>query len=298
MKVAVLVNHRSGRAARTDVAAGRLHSAFQQRGIDANVKLLNRSDLLQEVRVAVASNAEAIVVGGGDGTISAAARVLVRTDIPLGVLPLGTSNHFALDLEIPIDIEGAIRVIADGHTRSLGVAEVNGHVFVNNSALGFYPEVVRTRHAIREWLPLNKRLLRAAAAIAAFPRLPRLNLWLKAGERTYTHTTSMVFIGTNAYKLNAFEFGACPRTEGGRLFVYLVPCPGHRCFLRVLATALFRDVAEGGYLKRFVEPEVQIDAHHGKLTVFADGEIVPLTPPLTYRSLPAALRVFTPPATS
>jgi diacylglycerol kinase family enzyme len=59
------------------------------------------------------------------------------------VLPLGTLNHFAKDLKIPLEVEEAARNICEGHAVLVDVGEVNGRVFINNSSLGLYPHIVR-----------------------------------------------------------------------------------------------------------------------------------------------------------
>ena len=82
---------------------------------------------------------DAIVVGGGDGSVRTVAGVLADTGVPLGVLPLGTLNHFAKDLGIPLKVEQAAAAIAAGHTRNVDIAEVNGKTFINNSSIGIYP---------------------------------------------------------------------------------------------------------------------------------------------------------------
>ena len=92
-----------------------------------------------------------MVVGGGDGTLSAAASILAGTDTALGVLALGTLNHFARDLRIPLDLDGAIGVIAAGHHQTVDVGEVNGQVFINNSSIGIYPFFVAERSGRAEW---------------------------------------------------------------------------------------------------------------------------------------------------
>ena len=63
------------------------------------------------------------MVGGGDGTLSCAAGLVAGTGLPLGILPLGTLNHFAKDLAIPLDLEKAAGVIAAGHVRRVDVGE-------------------------------------------------------------------------------------------------------------------------------------------------------------------------------
>jgi diacylglycerol kinase family enzyme len=86
-----------------------------------------------------------VVAGGGDGTVNAVAGVLAGTEKPLGVLPLGTLNHFAKDLGIPHEVERAVQLLGTGAPRRVDVAEVNGRVFVNNSSIGVYPLAVRER---------------------------------------------------------------------------------------------------------------------------------------------------------
>ena len=79
---------------------------------------------------------DAVVVGGGDGSIRTVASVLVGTDVPLGIIPLGTLNHFAKDLRIPLIADRAVAVLASGKRRYVDVGEVNGEIFINNSSIG------------------------------------------------------------------------------------------------------------------------------------------------------------------
>lgn len=114
-------------------------------------------ELADAVRTAASSNAEVVVVGGGNGSISTAAGVLAGGTKPLGVLPLGTLNHFAKDLGIPLTLDDAVETIARGHVRQVDVSEVNGRVFVNNSSIGLYPRAVavrdqhRAQHSWSKW---------------------------------------------------------------------------------------------------------------------------------------------------
>lgn len=80
-----------------------------------------------------------MVVGGGDGTLHTAANALARTDISLGILPLGTFNHFAKDLELPLDLEEAIHTVSTGMTKAVDLGEVNGHLFLNNASMVIVP---------------------------------------------------------------------------------------------------------------------------------------------------------------
>src|SRR3954469_24760553 len=127
------------------------------------VTLGPETDTAAEVGDAVADGARAVVAAGGDGTVSSVASGLVGTTTPFGVLPLGTLNHFAKDIGVPLDLPLAVKAIVDEHTTRVDVGEVNGSPFVNNSSIGLYPDVVVERERLRQrghrkWL---------AAALAA-----------------------------------------------------------------------------------------------------------------------------------
>src|SRR5688572_1371211 len=104
-------------------------------------------DIVSVAREAAEGNEQIIVAAGGDGTISAVASELSGTDKILGVLPIGTLNHFAKDLGIPLDLPAAVQTIKEGHTAGVDTGEVNGLVFINNSSLGIYPQIVSRREA-------------------------------------------------------------------------------------------------------------------------------------------------------
>ena len=123
-----------------------------------------------------------VVAGGGDGTISAVASVVAGTGVALGVLPLGTLNHFAKDLGIPLDTGAAVRAIAAKHTIEVDVGVVNGRVFINNSSLGLYPHIVRDRENQQRRLGRGKWYALAWATLTAFRRSRLLNVRLSLDE--------------------------------------------------------------------------------------------------------------------
>ncbi|MGE5600537.1 MAG: diacylglycerol/lipid kinase family protein, partial [Pseudomonadota bacterium] len=144
-EVLVCVNRSSGAAARSEREAEEIRAALANAGIKGRVELLDGAAIAEQAKKAAEAGAELIVVGGGDGTISAAAGALAGTETSLGILPLGTLNHFARDLGIPMKLDEAAKVIAAGQTRVVDVAEVNGRTFINNSAIGLYPLMVIDR---------------------------------------------------------------------------------------------------------------------------------------------------------
>src|SRR3954463_16448219 len=120
-KVTVLVNRNGGSVRKQGITADGLREVFQKAGTDADIRLIPGDEICDAARAAVKAGVDAVVAGGGDGTIRAVASVLVGGEVPLGVLPLGTLNHFASDLKIPVDLEAAIRLIAEGEVNRLDV---------------------------------------------------------------------------------------------------------------------------------------------------------------------------------
>jgi diacylglycerol kinase family enzyme len=117
------------------------------------------TELLAFAAQAVSEQSNPVVAGGGDGTVNVVATKLVGTGTALGVLPLGSLNHFSKDAGIPQDVEQAVSTIFTGRVTAVDVGEVNDRIFLNNSSLGTYPEVVRMReeeqrHGQGKWAAL------------------------------------------------------------------------------------------------------------------------------------------------
>ena len=92
----------------------------------------------------IADGVDMIIVGGGDGTISAIVDFGAKKDILFAVLPLGTSNSFARSLNMPLDLESAIQVIKAGKTRKIDLGKIGDDYFANTANLGLSVEVNRS----------------------------------------------------------------------------------------------------------------------------------------------------------
>src|SRR3954471_21081525 len=159
---------------------------------------------------------DVVVAAGGDGTINAVAARLLGSERTLGVIPGGTLNHFAKDLGIPQDFEGAVAVLRAGVTRRVDVAELNGRPFLNNSSLGMYPQIVRERekiqrHGFRKWTAF------AAAVARVLMQWPVLRVRLEVDGRVWNRRTPFVFVGNNQYVLEGLRMGSRERLDGGEL---------------------------------------------------------------------------------
>src|SRR2546423_3824077 len=193
MRVIILLNAAAGTAGLPDIAA--LGHFFRNAGLEAQIRTTQQQAIAVAVQTAVAESPDVLVAAGGDGTISAVAAALIGSPVALGVLPLGTLNHFAKDLGISPDLPAAVQVIADGHVQNLDVGSVNGQPFINNSSIGLYPHMVNHRRRQQLRLGRGKWLAMFFAALAVFRRYPLLQVVLESGGKTFPRITPFVFIG-------------------------------------------------------------------------------------------------------
>jgi YegS/Rv2252/BmrU family lipid kinase len=251
-------------------------------------------DVAAVAREAAESDDRIVVAAGGDGTIGAVAGALAGTEKVLGVLPVGTLNHFAKDLGIPLDLETAVRTITEGNVVAIDVGEVNGRIFINNSNLGIYPEIVSRREAQQHRLARGKWLAFFWAAVQALRRFPFLDLRITFEGQEILRRTAFVFVGNNEYKIAGFELGSRGCVNAGKLGLYLSQGTGRFGLFRLAFHALLGRVDQEEDFDVFCVTEVRIETRKRRLLVACDGEIERMPTPLHYRIRPAALRVLVP----
>jgi diacylglycerol kinase family enzyme len=249
------------------------------------------AELDDALRAAIERNPDAIVAGGGDGTVSTVAAALAGGSIALGVLPLGTLNHFAKDMRLPLELQAAVERAARGTTRRIDVGEVNGRVFINNSSLGLYPEIVRDRERQKRRLGRGKWLALVWASIGALRRFPFLSIRLVVDGSPRVRRTPFVFIGNNVYAMEGFAVGERERLDGACLSLYMTQRAGRWRLLLLALRALVGKLRQARDFDALCASEIDVESRHRRLGVATDGEITPMTPPLRYRIRPASLLV-------
>ena len=293
LPIDVIINAASGTSDKEDERQI-LANIFETSGIDARIELAKSGEEIVEIaKRAVKSGGQTIVAGGGDGTISAVAAELVGTEKILGVLPLGTLNHFAKDLNIPLDLEEAARTIIAGHVAKVDVAEVNGQIFINNSSLGLYPDIVRRREQ-RQRLGYGKWNSLLRSAFKVLRRYPFLNIRLNADGKEIVTRTPFVFIGNNSYEMESFNIGGRTCLDAGHLSLYMTPRTGRFGLLQMALRALFGNLRQAKDFVSLCTDEIWIETRRKQLRVAMDGEVLMLETPLHYRVRPAALNVIVP----
>ena len=294
-RFAVIINASPGAGDREDVRK-HLEDVFASERVEARIALAQTGEeIVNLTRRAVEENCQPVIAGGGDGTINAVASVIVDTDRTLGVLPLGTLNHFARDLKIPLDLESAARVCLEGREAHVDVGEVNGRVFLNNSSLGLYPNIVRHREKQQERLGRGKWPAFVWATLTMLKRYPFLNVRLSTDDQRLIRRTPFVFIGNNEYQMESLRIGARSRINEGELSLYVAHHTGRMGLLRLAFRALFGGLRDEKDFDAVCTKEVWVETHRPKrLRVATDGEVTIMTTPLHYRTRPGALRVLVP----
>ena len=279
---------------RRKAGAREVEQALAAAGIAGPVALADGSEVASQVRKAVKQGARRVIVGGGDGTVNSAAGALAGSKVGLGILPLGTLNHFARDLGIPFDLDQAAAAIASGKERRVDIAEVNGHPFVNNASIGLYPLMVLDRDAQRERLGRSKRLAMLVASLRTMTRFHarRLKLSTDGGEARVD--TPLLFVGNNDYRLALPDAGRRESLDGGRLCIMVMRSKSLPGFLAATGRALLGISRQDDMVRLDDVRELKVDSARSHLTLAMDGETVTLAPPLTFRIRPRALRVIAP----
>jgi diacylglycerol kinase family enzyme len=290
----VLVNPAAGADRREDVTTA-LREIITAAGITARVVPLTApAQIPAAVRDAIASGTDVIAAAGGDGTVSTVAAAMLGMETALAVLPLGTLNHFAKDLGIPLDLAEAVRAIAAGRIVAVDVGEVNGRSFLNNSSIGVYPDIVVARDGLRQ----EGRGKWAATLIASARILIRyrgLTVRVTTKDNTRAVRTPFVFVGNNQYQVEGLRFGRRMRLDAGELVAYLAPCVHARDLPFLAALALLGRKTVKPVLESFPAGSLIVETPgRRRLRVALDGEVTQMMPPLKYRVRPKALNVVVP----
>ena len=294
-RVPVLLNRDGGALAADPALADRVGQALKSAGVDAEVELLSGGDCAVRCRAIAEREDPLLIVGGGDGTISAAASALAGTDTLLGILPLGTLNHFARDLGLPADLDEAAKLIAGRNGRRVDIGEMNDRVFINNSAIGLYPLMVVDRDLQRRRLGRSKRLAMIVASLRTLVRFNRHRLTLTVNEERTGHIdTPLLFVGNNDYRIDIAAPGKREAIDRGELCVLLMRKKTRRGLVAASIRAFLGRSRADDMVRLDGVERLRVSAPRPQLAVSLNGEVVRSEPPLDYRIRKAALQVIAP----
>src|SRR6478752_4600976 len=244
--------------------------------------------------LAASSDTDALVVAGGDGTVSAVAAVAVERDLPLVVLPCGTLNHFAADAGLDCnDPLTGVAAVENGTDLRVDVGSVNGRVFINNASIGFYSSMVQDPQYRSRRVAVTSRYLRRAIRGGG----TTMTVWLTLAPRVVVPDNVLtILVSNNAYSPGVAPGAALrPRLDEAMLWVHLLGLNERRGPLvwRVVQT-LGTLLSGRSQVAAWPTREQTVGFDRARVRVGLDGEAVELTTPLRFSSRPGALRLRVP----
>jgi diacylglycerol kinase family enzyme len=247
---------------------------FSAHQLDASVVSPKSGDDVSSLTASLAqSGHEIVVAAGGDGTVSAVASALAGSGIILGILPLGTLNHFAKDLGIPLTLPEAIDNLAQGHVVKIDVGDVNGRVFINNISLGIYPAFVQARGDVRRRSVLLRWYTISSAALNVLSRLPLLRARVTVDAKPMKRITPVVFIGNNEYELDGALIGGRRTVNRGCLSLIMARSRGPWGLIKLVVRAALGALRGAKDLEVLLGREIEVRTKSGQTSLAVDGEV-------------------------
>ncbi|GHA36042.1 diacylglycerol kinase [Devosia pacifica] len=293
----VILNARSGTAESAGVTPIGLEQSFSAIGAEATIDVDFDAPLVQRIDNAIASGAPCIVAAGGDGTVTAVAEKVARTDRVMAILPLGTLNALARDLEIPFQIDAWFAALGDMQPHRIDVGWVNGRVFLHKVFIGVVPSIAAARERMRG--------RKGIGAFVGFTRYLFRRLWRarrmvveiapQEGE-PHLERVHALAVSNNAYAEGAMRVFSRQSLDGGSLMVYAIRHLRIMDFLRLGTGMLLGHWQQDRELRIESVRAVTIKARNKRLHVMLDGEIESLQTPLEFSITPRALAILAPPS--
>ncbi|HVE71384.1 MAG TPA: diacylglycerol kinase family protein [Thermoanaerobaculia bacterium] len=257
------------------------------------IELSQDVDCAHEIRERACRGVKLFIAAGGDGTVHHVVQSLVHTDAALAVLPLGTYNHFARDLDVPLDWREALDVAVNGETRQIDTGRLNDRFFINNVSIGLYPELVAKREEHGRDYPRWKA--RMFAFYTTLRKYPHVTLSVETAHHNEVLRTHVFMISNNRYDLERIGIEAPRETlTEGKLSVYWLEHTSRLRMTRFLmryATGRVRTIP--GF-RSFKTLRMRVHTPRAHLKVGIDGEVFTIATPLVVTAMPQSLVVRVP----
>lgn len=297
MRMQVVINDRAGTVvgAATDAVADHVAEILASAGHAVEVFVTKPGQLQEALRRALEMQPDALIVGGGDGSIRSAASAVARSSTALGVLPLGTVNRLARDLEIPLDYKAAAQALATARVQAIDAAEVNGRLFLCNAILGPTTRFSAARQHLRG-KPGSQRFHGYIAAVRELLQYRRrVTVRVDDGAEARTLRVLSLVVSNNAYPEEPSLTMRRPELDGGVLALYASQHEtGWRMVLAALKAVLGR-VARDRDVVQLRSSRLTVDVRaRMSVPLSIDGEVEHLATPLEFTIRPTALKVLVP----
>lgn len=298
MKCILLLNRASGgneRGLDASEVCRTVQEVFREEGRSLTAHVIDPEQVDAEIRKAVASEPDVIIVGGGDGTVSTAAGLLGGTGIALGILPMGTFNLAARDLGVPLEMEAASEFLAKAVPLPVDVLMVADRACLCTTIFGFYPEFSgffeKRDHGGRWW---KKTLKLITGVPKIFARARPLHLEWKGEEASGRARTKFSAFVPGKYRSTTGIVPARTDFNSGKMTGYIGTHRTATAAVRAMLDYLLGRHEENAQLQIISERSLVLNVRGRKhSTVMLDGEILRLPLPLNLKILPGHLMVLT-----
>lgn len=280
----------NAKARRGSTALEPVCARLRARGFDVTTEPFENLPEISRDVARLHKAADAIVVCGGDGSISSAAASVMESGLPLGIIPAGTANDLARTLSIPLDFLAAADVIVAGHQKCIDVGMVNGHAFFNVASIGLSSALAQKLdpEIKRRFGRLGYAL--AALRILASARRFRANI---VQERRRTSVKSyQIAIGNGRLYGGGNIVQESAAIDDGILDLYSLEM--RSLWKAAFMLRAFRTGTHGAWNEvRTARCSQFVVETRRPLPINTDGEIVTSTP-ARFEVLPGAVKVFAP----
>jgi diacylglycerol kinase family enzyme len=297
LRIVAVLNRDGGTLKTTDLdqLCERAAAIFAERGHELECRAVEGGAVDATLKEVVATpGVDAVIAGGGDGTISSAAAIAYASGLPLGVLPAGTMNLFARSLRVPLDLDEALVALADAEIDTADIAVANGRAFVHQFSVGIHARLVRIREESMSYGSRTGKMLaslRAIAATALDP--PRFEAELQTSRGSERRQVSGISVSNNP--LGEGQIFA-DRLDRGVLGVY-VALPMNTSALLKLAMDLFTGSWRQSPLveeREVAEVTLSFPKRRRGNQAVLDGELIDLDRSVRITLHPGALKVLRP----
>ena len=299
--LSIIYNARSGfHASNKEQVYEQLLTYFTEQGFEIQAfELGEKKDfptLMQSIiqRHQSSESIGVIVAAGGDGTLNAVAKALMGSNIPLGILPLGTFNYVARVLNIPIDIMQAAEVITTGQIRSIHVAKINDQIYLNNASLGLYPLFIQRRELYNAKFGRFPLHAYTSGLDVLIRDRKELKLEVEVDGKIYPVKTPLIFFGNNQLQLAEMKLRIAKCAEQGQVAGVVVAKSDKLTLFRMLLQLIRGELEQAPDVYSFAADDVKVFSRREKLTVALDGEIVEMRPPLHITVQKNAVNIMVP----
>jgi len=297
MRFLAILNRGGGTLRTTDLDAfsARMRDTLEAAGHSLDISIVDGKGLIDALTSAARDDArDVVLVGGGDGTISAAASCLMDTGKVLAVLPAGTMNLFARSLQMPLDLDSAIASFATGKVREVDVASANGRAFVHQYSVGMHAKLVKMRDQMDFASRLGKMRASIRAAFGTMLNPPSMRVHMEIDGKVLKVRASGIGITNNLFGEGHLPYADKP--DGGRLGVYVTTASRLPELISVFLHMLVGRWRANAHVDIHSAEDVvlKFSRLHKRHRCVIDGELCEIDRETAFRIHPKSLRVLVP----